>query len=244
MRTRFLLAMAGVFLVLAIPSLLFISGWWIPNYPSQSDYPIRGIDVSAHQGRIDWKKVSASGIRFVYLKATEGGDFQDALFKDNLQRARDDGLICGAYHFFSLKTPGSLQAQNFIKTVPGELVDLPPAIDLEFWGNSSARPAPETFRANLRDYFDAIQQAYHRPPITYFSADFADIYLRDSNFGAHPLWIRDILLNPALDQDNSWLFWQYSDRGRVPGIDGFVDLDVFNGSADHFEALTRNFATP
>ena len=242
MRNRILIVVSGVFLVLCIPTILFVSGWWMPNYPSQTDYPIRGIDVSRHQGPIDWKKVSASGIRFVYLKATEGGYFQDPIFRENLQNARAAGLICGAYHFFTLKAPGNIQAQNFMATAPGQLLNLPPAIDLEFWGNSSVRPSRETFQADLRIYFETVEKASGRKPVAYYSTDFANAYLK--GFSIQDDWVRAILMSPTWYRDNSWLFWQYSDRGRVPGIDGFVDLDVFNGSVDQFAALARNLAAP
>jgi len=76
-----------------------------------------------------------------YLKATEGSDFRDATFNENAVGARQAGLDCGAYHFFSLKSSGAIQAQNFIKTVPRKLITLPPAVDLEFTGNSAARPS-------------------------------------------------------------------------------------------------------
>ena len=214
----------------------------MPNFPSQRDYPVRGLDVSRHQGIIDWRKVSACGYRFVYLKATEGGDFQDASFKDNLRAARDAGFYCGAYHFFSLKTPGAVQAHNFINTVPRVKISLPPAVDLEFWGNSSSRPPVEALQANLRMYMESVKSAYGRYPIAYCSRDFADAYLK--NFSIDQAWVRNIVFSPARDEKNPWVFWQFSERGRIPGIDGFVDLDVFHGPPERFEALARNFATP
>jgi len=209
----------------------------MPNYSTAAHYPVRGIDVSRHQGSIDWKAVSASGIRFVYLKATEGGDFQDASFRQNLRAASDLGLACGAYHFFSLKTPGSVQARNFIGTVPVSGMTLPPAVDLEFWGNASERPTPEAFQQELRTYLDAVRQADGREPVIYTSSDFSGVYLK--NFQVRRSWVRDIALGPWWDGNQGWLFWQFSDRGRVPGIDGYVDLDVFNGGEESFGALVR-----
>jgi lysozyme len=228
--------------LLGVLVLLYFSGWWIPNYPSRSVYPFRGIDVSRHQGHIDWKMVSSSGISFAYLKATEGGDFQDARFKENLQAAHEAGLACGAYHFFSLKTSGRLQAQNFIKNVPAAEMALPPAVDLEFWGNSSDRPSPESFQAELLDYIREIRIAYGREPVIYTSGDFSSVYLND--FQIQRFWVRDVLLSPNLDGTKAWQFWQFSEKGRVPGIEGFVDLDVYNGPADHFDAPSRGITTP
>jgi lysozyme len=242
MRTWILAAVGGGLLFFTALAVLFFFGYWIPNDPSPTQYPVRGIDVSAHQGRIDWKRVAAGGIRFVYLKATEGGDFQDASFHPNLQAARAAGLACGAYHFYSLKIPGADQAQNYIHAVPPASMNLPPALDLEFWGNSSARPSPEAFKTELRTYLHLIAAAYGREPVIYTSADFMDVYLKD--FRIEQFWVRDILLKPKWDGTGAWLFWQFSERGEVPGIDGFVDLDVYNGRADRFNELARNVAVP
>jgi lysozyme len=230
MKTRAALFLGITALLLIVLTTSFFFGGWIPNFPNPSRYPVRGIDVSAHQGRIDWKRVAAGGISFAYLKATEGGDFRDAAFKGNLEAAREAGVACGAYHFFRFTTPGAAQAENFIRTVPREEVALPPAIDLEYWGNSADRPSPEAFQAELRTYVDAITKAYGRKPVFYTASDFSSVYLKD--FPLRQLWIRDILLTPDMDGTKSWLFWQFSEEGTVPGIAGFIDLDVFNGSAE------------
>jgi lysozyme len=199
-----------------------LDGLWIPNKPSGAEYPIRGIDVSRHQGKVDWNAVAASGIRFVYLKATEGGDFRDASFAENLAGARAVGLQCGAYHFFSLKTPGLAQARNFIATVPRGACTLPCAIDLEYTGNSAERPPVGDFQKQLTDFVDAIRTNYGREPVFYVDEDLARDYL--GGYAMHDRWVRAVVFRPGSD----WMFWQYSELGRVPGIHGFVDLDVFN----------------
>jgi lysozyme len=211
----------------------YFSGLWIPNNPSPSIYPIRGIDVSGHQGKVDWKLVAEDGINFVYLKATEGGNFRDTEFDSNLRGAREAGLACGAYHFFSLKTNGLTQAQNFIKTVPKEMMALPPAVDLEFWGNSSERPSSDEFQRQLRAYLDAVAKEYGRDPIIYTSADFTNIYLK--GFSVKQPWVRAVLFEPG--RDEAWSFWQFTERARVPGINGFVDMDVFHSGQAEFHLL-------
>ncbi len=104
----------------------YLGGWWIPNQPDLHVFPVRGIDVSHHQGTIDWKAVPREKCQFVYIKATEGGDFRDRNFVENWRGSADAGLRRGAYHFFSLKTPGARQAANFIETVPLDPEALPP----------------------------------------------------------------------------------------------------------------------
>jgi lysozyme len=235
---RFALALGAAFLLLTFLVVAYFEGLWIPNRPNPVQYPVRGVDVSAHQGRVNWNSVASSGIRFVYLKATEGGDFQDEMFGENLRGAHQAGLECGAYHFFSLKTPGALQAQNFIKAVPKDFVSLPPAVDLEYWGNSSARPSVENFQEQLGFFLDAIRKEYDREPVLYTSHDFSSVYL--VNFSIKRPWVRAIIFGPGRDGDNPWLFWQFTERAMVPGIRGFVDMDVFNGSQAEFALLSKS----
>ncbi|MEG2750009.1 MAG: GH25 family lysozyme, partial [Acinetobacter sp.] len=102
------------------------------NSASAETYPIKGFDVSHHQGVIDWKKISPQQYQFVYLKATEGGDYQDDQFQNYWMEARERGMHVGAYHFYRLCRDGKIQAQNFIETVPNKSNALPPVIDLEY----------------------------------------------------------------------------------------------------------------
>src|SRR2546423_11084013 len=141
---RRLLKVAGCLGGIAIVGLaLCFFGIWIPNAPSRSQYPVRGIDVSHHQGKIDWSGVKASGIQFAYIKATEGADFTDATFAENWTNSNAAGIVRGAYHFFTLGISGQSQAAHFLATVPADAGALPPAIDLEFSGyNKKRRPPP------------------------------------------------------------------------------------------------------
>jgi len=224
-----LVAIAGV----GVFAFACFDGLWIPNKPNANDYPVRGVDVSHHQGTVDWNAVAAGEVRFVYLKATEGGDFQDASFAENLAAARKAGLECGAYHYFSLKAPGLLQAQNFIRTVPRGACSLPCAVDLEYTGNSSERPSAAEFQRQLDAFLTAIRAEYGSEPVFYVDDALARDYL-----GGYPIqrrWVRAVVLGPS----SNWMFWQFTELGKVPGIHGFVDLDVFHGTAAAFDALIR-----
>ncbi len=180
---------------------------------------------------MDWNAVAASGIRFAYLKATEGGDFQDPSFTENLAGARKAGLDCGAYHFFSLRTPGLVQAQNFIKTVPKNQCTLPCAIDLEYTGNSSIRPTVPDFRQQLDAFVAAVRGKYGVEPVFYVDDALAKDYL--AGYPIQRRWVRAIAFGPG----SNWIFWQFSEFGRVPGVRGDVDMDVFKGNAVEFDAL-------
>jgi len=106
--------------------------------PDPGRFPIRGVDVSRHQGKIDWQKVAGDDIAFAYIKATEGGDWRDPQFKTNWRGARNAGLATGAYHFFTMCRSGAHQAKNFLAALPDKDSMLPPVVDLEFVGATGA----------------------------------------------------------------------------------------------------------
>jgi lysozyme len=216
----------------------YLFGYWRFNYPPQWRYPVRGIDISHHQGAINWEQVKRNGIDFVYMKATEGGDHKDREFPDNWRAASRIGLVKGAYHFFTFCTPGSEQAANFIATVPREPNTLPPAIDCEFSGNCKARPKKETVAKELTVFIRAIEKRYGQSPIFYVTYDSYEAYIKGA-FPAYHVWIRDIYAKPQISDRLYWTFWQYANRGHVKGIRGLVDLDVFNGDNEAFMALTQ-----
>jgi lysozyme len=209
-------------------------GVWIPNKPSLGKYPIRGIDVSHHQGNIDWKRVRAGGVHFAYIKATEGADFTDAKFPDNWRESGSVGIVHGAYHFFTLGTSGQSQAANFIARVPIDESALAPAIDLEFSGyNLNRRPSSDEFQRELSIFWDAIVGHYGKVPVVYTASDFQKQYL--SAMPIERLWIREVILVPT----SGWTFWQFTPRARVAGISGFVDMNVFRGVDRDFERLSH-----
>ena len=89
------------------------------NNPPADRFPVQGIDVSHHQGVVDWERVASNrAIRFVYIKASEGGDFRDASFTENWNGARRGGLVAGAYHYFTFCRSGRDQAANFLAATP------------------------------------------------------------------------------------------------------------------------------
>jgi len=183
----------------------------------------RGVDVSAHQGRIDWPTVAQSGIDFAYIKATEGGDWVDDHFQGNWRGAGAAGIRRGAYHFFTLRRPGADQAENFLKVAPPDAQSLPPVVDLEFGGNTSTRPPRETILRELSVFIQRVEAAHRRQLILYLLPEFENSY---GVFGTFPrrLWLRSLMSRPAAELN--WTLWQYTPMGRVPGIQGDVDLNV------------------
>ncbi|TCU22947.1 lysozyme [Rhizobium azibense] len=199
------------------------------NHPSVRDYPIQGIDVSHHQGDIDWKRLAAQpNVRFAIMKATEGGDHKDTRFARNWQAAKQAGIVRGAYHFFTFCRPGREQAQNLLATVPKEQGTLPIAIDLEFVGNCDKVPTVEQLSAEVKAFVAEMKSTYPGKPIFYVTQEFFDTYLKGNEFRFpdHYLWLRSLFKEPEQQKCGRWSIWQFADNGKVDGIDGPVDLNA------------------
>ncbi|MFC1529240.1 GH25 family lysozyme [Gemmatimonadota bacterium] len=212
------------------------AGFWRINYPDKRYFPVRGIDVSHHQGNIDWDAVARGGFDFVYIKATEGGDFVDDRFVKNWSESQSSGLIRGAYHFFTLGTPGEEQALNFLNQVPPETVSLPPVIDFEFAGNTRDRLPVEEVVRGLLVMADALEAHYGKKPILYVTRAAYREYLI-GQVDNYDIWIRQIVGKPDHINGKDWLMWQFADNTRVNGIHGPVDQNVFNGVLADLRAL-------
>lgn len=221
----------GVTAVLGILFIrfLFYQGILQMNYPDKDEYPLKGIDISNHQGTIDWEKLREEKLSFVIIKATEGEDHRDSLFSDYYANSKKEGYATGGYHFFRLCTGGKEQAQNFINSVPKDSLDMPPSIDFELGGNCDTTGlVREKVLHEIQECLDALEKHYGKRPIIYSTRTFYKIYLTD-NFREYPLWIRSIYKPPAFREKRAWAIWQYANRGHLKGIDTFVDLNVING---------------
>lgn len=214
--------------VLATLVVVAVVGWyrWVPHHrPSLGEGERYGVDVSHHQGEIDWAAVAGDDIAFAYIKATEGATFVDDDFDRNWEGAGDAGLDRGAYHFFTLCRKGADQAENFLATVPDDDDALPPVIDLELAGNCPDRPSRDDVEREVRAFLRDVEAGTGQEVVLYVGADFEERYgLRDEL--ARPLWHRRILRRPGFD---GWWMWQFTYRAEVDGIDGGVDLNVMRG---------------
>lgn len=210
---------------------LKIHGTCIPK-----GYSIYGLDISHHQGRINWEELKNSNpkehpIKFVYMKASEGSDHKDTRFDSNWENAKSHGFIRGAYHYFSPYSTGLEQAGMFIKTVKLEKGDLPPVIDVE------EKPEDKTkFIQELKIYIAKIEEHYGVRPIIYSGKKYKKRYLDDKYFDRYPTWIAHYYVD-SLQVEQNWTLWQCSDRGNIPGIGRDVDINIFNGGHKKFESL-------
>ena len=208
------------------------------SYPE--GYEIHGIDISHHQGRIDWQTLRDKGlinetpIRFIMIKATEGASRIDQNFKDNFHQAREYGFTRGAYHFYSVYSPADKQAQFFIKNVKLENGDLPPVLDVE---HKPKNQTDEQFAASVLQWLDIIEKHYGIKPIIYTYYKFKVRYLNDSVFDSYPYWIAHYYVD-EVEYEGPWKFWQHTDAGRLPGIKGQVDFNIYNGSYYDLRKMT------
>jgi len=202
-----------------------------------------GIDVSHHQGAIDWAKVSQTGCVFAYLKATEGASYKDKTFRSNRSRAKASGIITGAYHFFRTTTSVDAQLDNFAAALGVvEEGELPPVIDVEVpsqWTRLSVARRNEL----IYDFIEGIRSRLgrHINPVIYLSPSFADDVLKnDPGLSDHPLWLAHYTsaARPRVPSPwKVWTFWQWTERGRVDGISTYCDVNRFNGSRERLSAL-------
>lgn len=222
------LHMAGVVALCALLGLgshALVSNW----APSRASFPRQGIDVSHHQGTIQWPAVRAEGVDFAYIKASEGGDLRDPQFAANWTGSGEAGIRRGAYHFYTLCRLASDQAANFMAVVPRERNALPPVIDLEFGGNCAARPARAVLLAELATFINMVEAHSEAPVMLYLTSEF-DAFYRISETVNRPLWLR----RPAFMPDygaRPWVVWQVNPRRRINGIDGPVDWNVVRHDA-------------
>jgi lysozyme len=202
------------------------------------DGKVRGIDVSHYQEDIDWRKLRRAQLQgvplsFIFIKATEGTDIIDENFNQNFYNARKNNVVRGAYHFFSTKTPARRQALFFCKIVQLEDEDLPPVLDVEHIGDLS----PEKLRSEVHDWMDIVERHYGVTPILYTSYKFKTSYLNTPDFDRYPYWIAHYYVD-SLVYKGSWSFWQHTDAGKIDGIRGYVDVNIFNGSYDDLVKMT------
>ena len=199
-------------------------------------HSVYGIDVSRHQGKIDWEKMKRESaettpVSFAYIKATEGSDFTDKNFETNFGEAAKQGIIRGAYHYFKTQSTGQAQAEMFIKTVKLKKGDLPPMVDVE------ERPKDvKRFIQELKIFIAKIEGHYGVKPVIYSYKKFKQRYLNDAYFDKYPSWVAHYYV-PYLDEDIEWLIWQCSDIGTVPGIEENVDINIFNGNIEQLKSL-------
>lgn len=201
-----------------------------PNVARAFTFPIQGIDVARYQGDIDWLALRSAGIRFAYIKATEGGDFIDPAFRTNWYAAKAAGMPRGAYHFTTWCRPAHEQAAWIQQNIPRDPDALPPVLDLEWNTHSKTCPykmPKEQALQVVRTLLHALHQQTGKRPVIYTDITFhADVL--ENEFNDYHFWLRSVANEPQVRYNNrKWTFWQFTATGRLPGINTYVDRNAF-----------------
>jgi lysozyme len=199
---------------------------------------LKGVDVSAYQGTINWSLVKGDGTTFAFIRASDGINTPDSKFAANWPGAKSAGLIRGAYQYFRPSQDPTAQAQLLIDAIdenggfqPG---DLPPVLDLE----TSSGQSSSVVVSRAQTWLQHVEKALGIKPIVY-TANFMSSVIGTA-FGAYTLWVANYEAScPLLPSGwSDWHFWQDSDSGKVKGVSGGVDTDLFNGTVAQLQALT------
>lgn len=194
----------------------------------------QGVDTSHHNMEVDWTALYAGGVRFVFIKATDGMDYLDPAFADNFRAAQEAGLLRGGYHFYETNDDGAAQAAWFIRHVDLQPGDLPPVVDIE----RIKAPVDGDLHTQFAAFLNALEAHYGQPAIIYTGPDFWNHAMRQ-HFPGHPLWVAQYGVSAPTVPDgwSSWTLWQYTETWQPPGAKAPIDGNVFNGDAASLQLL-------
>ena len=206
----------------------------LKNHPNS----VVGIDVSQYQGKIDWSEVDSIGnlrkIEFVFIRATMGNNKVDRRFNQNWREAKDHNFMRGAYHYYRPNENSLEQAKNFIDAVSLEKGDFPPVLDIE---EIPSQQSVDSLKIGLRRWLVAVEKHYKVRPIIYSGERYYTDFLRDE-FKGYIFWIANYNFFVENIKDE-WTFWQFTDKGTVSGINGDVDVNIYNGTPKMLRYLAQ-----
>ena len=207
-------------LSIAIPVLAF---------PPSSDEIYEGIDVSEWQGTIDFEAVADSGIDIVYIRASEGTDYIDPYFRENYENAKANGLKTGFYHYLTARTEEEAiaEAEFFVGNIKGTEPECKLAMDFETFGDLSVEEINEISKV----FLERVQELSGKECVIYSDAYNAREVFDAELAAKYAIWVADYFVSEPEDNGKwlSWVGFQFTDRGRINGIDGNVDRDKFTG---------------
>ena len=234
---KFIKFLVIMIIVGGIAVFLEISGYLYHNeiLAQMAGYKTQGLDISHHQEKVNWTRVDPK-YKFIILKATEGQNFLDTDFLYNWNNARLNGFVVGAYHFFTMTSSGAAQADFYISKVSDSDKTLPPIIDLEI---STKKYKKKDVMKNLEEMVDKLEKHYKKRVIFYVNYNTYNAYIK-GEFPKNKIWITDYKYFPRIKEDNRWVIWQVSRRGRIEGIPGFTDKNVLRKGMTVEDLIEQN----
>ncbi len=198
-----------------------------------------GFDVSQYQGDIDWEQIDSVEnkfpLHFVLIRATAGNNKEDSQFDDNWKGAKKHHFIRGAYHYYRPNENSIEQAENFIKTVTLQKGDLPPVLDIEQLPKDQSI---DSLKVGLKRWLKKIDAHYKVKPIIYTGEKYYEDFLKEE-FSEYTFWVANYnFFVENIKED--WLFWQFTEKATIKGINERVDLNIYNGTPKMLEYLTIN----
>jgi GH25 family lysozyme M1 (1,4-beta-N-acetylmuramidase) len=199
---------------------------------------VKGIDVSYYQGSINWTAVKGDGVKFAYIRASDGLNTIDSKFEANWSGSRAAGVKHGAYQFFRPSQDAIAQADLLLDKIGGQLAadDLPPVIDVEASDGQSAA----VITSKVKAWVAHVKAATGRDPVIYTGFYFWRDSVGAPDITTSPLWHAQYttaacpnIAPPWTD----WAIWQYSSSGTVAGISGNVDMNRWNGDEASLQAF-------
>lgn len=210
------------------------------THSSKDVVSVLGVDVSHFQGDVDWSSIKKDGVLFAYAKATQGSRFIDPKYMSNWKEMKENKVYKGAYHFFEYDDDVTKQVNHFLKTVKYSKLDLPPVLDLE-GGGVNGKVNIESYQKSVLEWLNQVEKILGVKPIIYTNVTFGNTYLNKPEFSNYDLWLAEYTKEkPELPEawlSKGWLIWQRSEFGKLNGINGNVDHDLFNGDLNHFNQI-------
>ena len=190
-------------------------------------YPVLGVDVSHHQGDINWGQLSVmekngDSIQFAFIKATEGVSIKDVKLSRNVKGARTNDLDCGLYHYFIPSSSAIDQADFFVDETFNYNYSLLPVLDVEVDAGFSAKRLVDSVIV----FMDRVEARTKERPIIYTYFNFYETHFKDNRIENEFIWIAKYSDDCPLMTEENVLVWQFSEAGTVNGINGKVDLNL------------------
>jgi len=227
-----------IFIVIIIGTIIFYRLLFIPSgiEIDKQRFPITGVDISGHTGKVDFVELSKQEIDFVFIKATEGDFFVDPKFEKNYYNSTLNRINVGFYHFFKFNKSGKTQAANYLKQIKGKKTNLPLVIDVEEWGNSIQNSTQKVID-EIRVFITLIEDETGKNVMIYSNESSFNKYI-NGHFDKNEIWICSF--KTRIKINNKWTFWQHSHKGKFNGTEGYVDINTFNGNRESWEKYLEN----